>query len=547
VTPGVGATGLGADDGLARSRAVVAERLVLPFLREVLSREGRKRDDVVASALLALGRVAQDATAVPLIVGYLQDRKAPHIVRESAALAAGLLRRTERDLQLDGGTLDRLRDRLLAVFDDATASDRVRSLAMISIGLLGDQPFGSAESRDGVLVTHALWTRLQPDHSGAELPVALLTALGMQPVAGVPEEVRESLRSLVHGRRIRGRGWSDVERAHALSALARLGGSEADGLLLRVVHRSAEDVLVRRAAWIALSSRAEALSAEDRRGAIRAVLALVAKHRDQFTAGLSHVTLGRLVGVEARDPQPAWETVTPAYDLLRREAREGSSPTRGFSAIALGLACRDVPRESLEAAVVRGEAEKCLSRELASSGDPAVRGAFAVALGLMGSESGVGVLLATLKDDGLLDEVRGHAAVALGQIGRRSPEVLKTLRAALAERSTEDLKREAALGLSLLRAPDAAADLVASMKSARTEHLLAQLAVAFGRLADLSAVPPLLEVARDASRSELAQALAVVSLGLIVDPESRPSLHHLSTDANYPARTEALHEALSIL
>ena len=40
---------------------------------------------------------------------------------------------------------------------------------------------------------------------------------------------------------------------------------------------------------------------------------------------------------------------------------------------------------------------------------------------------------------------------------------------------------------------------------------------------------------------------AVVALGLLADPEPRPSLLRLTFQANYPARTDALHEAYSIL
>lgn len=304
---------------------------------------------------------------------------------------------------------------------------------------------------------------------------------------------------------------------------------------------------MRRSAWIAIAARAEMLPTDERRDTIRLALALVPKEKDPFTTALSHIAIGRLVGAEVRGGEPGWDAVRPAADMLLREARGGSSPTRGFSAIALALACRGAPRDSRDGAEHVGEAEKCLSKALSTPSDPAVRGAFAVALGLMASENGVGALLDVLRDRGLSDVLRGHAAVALGQMGRRSKEVLDELRRALAERRSEDLRREVALALSFLRAPDAATGLLEEMKSGRTEHLLAQVAVAFGRLADLKAVTPLLEVARDGSRSELTQALAVVSLGLLVDPEGRPSLYRLGTDANYPARTDALHEALSIL
>jgi HEAT repeat protein len=165
----------------------------------------------------------------------------------------------------------------------------------------------------------------------------------------------------------------------------------------------------------------------------------------------------------------------------------------------------------------------------------------------MEAASAVGPLTQVTADRGEPDELRGHAAVALGQVGRDGPEVVRAVTLALAERGSEVLRRQAALALSLLGAPSASSQLLRELRSGSTEHLLAQVAVAFGRLDDLAAVEPLLKVAGDAARSELTQALAVVSLGLLVDPERRPSLHRLGADAAYPARTDALHEVLSIL
>ena len=45
----------------------------------------------------------------------------------------------------------------------------------------------------------------------------------------------------------------------------------------------------------------------------------------------------------------------------------------------------------------------------------------------------------------------------------------------------------------------------------------------------------------------MGRALAVVALGLVLDPEPRPSLQRVAVGANYPSRTPSLHELLSIL
>lgn len=49
------------------------------------------------------------------------------------------------------------------------------------------------------------------------------------------------------------------------------------------------------------------------------------------------------------------------------------------------------------------------------------------------------------------------------------------------------------------------------------------------------------------SKPPLTRAPACAGLGLLADPERVPSLSLLGIDSNYLARTEALHEALSLL
>ena len=70
--------------------------------------------------------------------------------------------------------------------------------------------------------------------------------------------------------------------------------------------------------------------------------------------------------------------------------------------------------------------------------------------------------------------------------------------------------------------------------------------IALGRLGDLQAIPDLLAYAKDDSITEMAQALAVVALGLLTDPEPRPSILKLTKDANYPAATAVLFSAYAI-
>ncbi|MDF1703075.1 MAG: HEAT repeat domain-containing protein, partial [Planctomycetota bacterium] len=68
-----------------------------------------------------------------------------------------------------------------------------------------------------------------------------------------------------------------------------------------------------------------------------------------------------------------------------------------------------------------------------------------------------------------------------------------------------------------------------------------------GQLDDPKALPAVLEVARKHENNFEMRALALAILGLLGDPEATPSLFRLTLDANYIARTDALHEAFTLL
>jgi hypothetical protein len=445
--------------------------------------------------------------------------------------------------------LDRVRDELLRTFDDRAAPTRTRAFCALAVGLLGDQPFGSAYTQDGRLAIRDLWTRLERSHAHADLPVALLTALALQPPAGVPDGVREGLRSIVAGRRVLGRRWDPLERSHALTASIRLGGHGTQAFLLRVLGRKRESAEVRRAAFLALGPAARQMTAIERRESAQEVLQAIGASNDPLTRGLGHVALGLLVQADLRAGDVG-VLAAGGGRLLLAEARSGSTTTRGFSALALALACRGLGRDERAGAALdfAADAGRLLQEQFESGrGEDRLRSAYAVALGLTARVEAVGALRGVVSDAGADPVLRGHAAVAIGQIGHATPESRRALHLALADRRDADLRRQAALGLALLGGELASTPLLRELATGRTERLLAQVVIALGRLGDLQAVPALTEHAADRSRSEFAQALAVVALGLLTDPEGRPSLLRLTEDANYPARTDSLHEAFTIL
>ena len=176
-----------------------------------------------------------------------------------------------------------------------------------------------------------------------------------------------------------------------------------------------------------------------------------------------------------------------------------------------------------------------------------LRGAAAVGLGVMGAPEAWEDLRAALANSANDGELRAHAALALGQLGIDRKDVVAALEAAAVQEGPEGLRGHAALGLSFLGRSDSVTALVAQLRGGRRTSHLAGVTLALGHLGHLDAVEPLLEVAAEVKRPELVRAMAIVALGVLADPEERPSLLRLSRGTPYPVRTPALEEAFTIL
>jgi len=535
-----------------KDRDLAAEKQIVPYLLDLLDPTHRLHDEVRSAAMVSLAKVTQDPLAIEVLFRHAEDASASTLVRESGALAVGLLRRTRPQHRFAADVMEAVRHRLFAIVDDRTAPTRTRAFAAMSLGLLADQAYDGPFAKDGKLTTRGLWNRLSAKYSSQEVPIALLTALRLQPEAGISEAVREGLRDIVMGKRVHKRKWSDDERAHALSTLVHVGGPGSTAVLLRALtwRRAPQDV--RRAGFIALGARAETMTEAERAETVEAWTKASRYARDPLSKGLAQIALGRLVGADLRTGNPRFAGRSDLTSQLFKQAKNGVSTQRGFGALALALSIYRVPPEHKTTATYINQARSLVMKQLeVGRGDAGVRSAFVVALGLMNAHKATlestNLLIALLEDRNNDPALRGHAAVALGQLSSRRSDVLKALKVALWDRRSEDLRSEAALALSLLSRKGEGQPLMRELKNATTERVLAQVAIALGQLGDLAAVPGVIEAAKSSKRSDLGRAFAMTSLGLMADPETKPSLLRLSLDANYAALTDALHEAFTIL
>ena len=546
---GGGESGNRADTERPTEKAIEDE--ILPTLRWVLDPKNGCDDDTVAAAHLAIGKTTRDESDVKRLLDSCRRRNASTMVHECAALSLGLLRRTSSATRFDGRLLDQARSALFATIDDDTLPQRTRCFAAFAAGLLGDQGSASdARSHGDSAVVRALWLRLDEKQVGEEIPVALLIALSLQPPAMVPTGVLDGLRGLAVTGFLNGRRYGSLTRGQALVALARLSDSTGAGVFLGLLRGRSVEGPVKRAAIVSLGIAAQRLEPMARRDAALALCETFNRGDDADTLGLMLVSLGRLLAADAKDGCTALIDSTLADDTLLHAARLGRAEVRPFGALALGIAGRgfDSGSATEPAATFRDHAIAALHEGASDERtDPSSRGAYCLGLGLIEDESAITLLRSIASRRGASEDLRGFACLSIGLVGRPTPEAVQTLRAALRERSSDELRRQAAAGLGHLGDVSAVPLLLADLQSGGSDHVLAQVVMGLGTIADVRAVPGLMHIVHNTSVTDLVRAIACAGLGLLGDLEPSASLSRLGADSNYLTPTNALYEALSLL
>jgi HEAT repeat protein len=258
--------------------------------------------------------------------------------------------------------------------------------------------------------------------------------------------------------------------------------------------------------------------------------------------------MGRLVGADLAAGSSSAFDMDKADELLLKRAEKAPWYLRGFAALGLALAARegDAANEAVRAFRTKASAV-LLGMARDTKLNVSVQSAAVVGLGLLGLEANVPTLIALARRAGTDTEVRAHAALALGQIGAKTQGVVEALSDLATGSAPDRLRGHAALALSLLGEGNIAPRLIEDLGRDTSTRRLAATTRALGRLGELSAVEPLLAQAARTDARPLVRAMAIVSLGRLLDPEPRPSLLRLSLGACYPARSRALHELLTIL
>jgi len=331
--------------------------------------------------------------------------------------------------------------------------------------------------------------------------------------------------------------------------LARLGDADATGVLLGLAKGHEHDVATRRSAILALGILAPRLDVE-RRVSAATGLSDLSRAGDPDTAGIALMSLARLLAADFAEGSDALAARSEADETILKAAAAGSADVRPFAALALGVAASPAGKgPNLPAFLdLRDKALEALRAVASDEGsDPDARGAFCLALGLLQDDRAAPVLRAVASRRGGLASLRADACAGIGLLGLATPELLAALRGALTERSSDELRREAARALGLLGDVSAVPALLSELQSGASDHVLARVSLALGAIGDAASLRPLAALAVDRAVTDATRSLALASLGLVADLERMPSLARLGLGSNYLARTDALHEALSLL
>lgn len=466
---------------------------VIPTLEVALK---DKFFDVRAAAVIALGK-AGDKDQLPLIIETLGDTHKQ--VSESAALAMGILG--------EPAGLDVLRELIKDTREGAQLVKRpqgvpfrTRAFAGIAMGLIGD-PSAIPD----------LLEIAQRKESNKDVPIGAVVGLGLMGSAG--KDAVGPLIELVNNSKV-----DDFTRSYATTSLGKIGDQQATPIVRKLLRDKSQHV--RRSAVIALG----VLGKSDDKITIKHLQQEIEKGSDPQARNWACISLAKIGGSEAEK-------------VLKEVVTSKTGSFQAFGALALAIYAKNSDSSSSVVQYLRDGLKK--------SKDTSVKGAFCVALGIIGDKQSEADLVKIMR--GKNDEnLRGYAAVSLGMMQAKA--AIPAIKEVVQERVKDpDLQRAAATALGLMADKDVVELLSNVINKAKTEYVMSSASLALGYIGDYTAVDVLTKLIEDKKGvPDLARAQATVALGVVAEDELLPVLHILAIDNNYRAMVEAMQEVLTI-
>lgn len=503
----------------------------LALLRKTVDprRLARHPTSEVAAAILALARCTNQREDAVHILGLL-DLPDDHLLHRAGAIGAGLLRRSPSP---DGSypfDYALVRRRLLASMMGPAATSRTDGLTAVSLGALGDMPFGDGgDSAQAIVKQLSTWTTQTEVDSG--LANGCLWAIGLHPPAAVGPAVRQRLRDLAAGTHEQKLSRYSVVQASAMLALARVGTPAGARVIQKCVPAmSVSGLAARRTIPLALSL---CLARSDRaaRARILAHLLLQALRTDldisrRHQATVALVTERLTIRVNRRQHRrqdPIARTVLLAL------AAHGEASTRPYAALGSAILHRcdlveDPTLDTVDAASA-ARLERTLAAGLADKTLRADRRAgFALALGIAGFSSQAPALEALVEDPSQDVVLRAYGELALAELASRGPACSKAIGLGLREDTTRVHRVLSARALGTSPTEGSVALLRAILVGSNVPDVTSEVARSLARIASPEALEVLMAVATDRKASPTARAAAFSGIGLLLDPDRGATL-----------------------
>jgi HEAT repeat protein len=498
----------GETEGAATDVAILRDDLV-QALQDVLRKETEA--ELCDSAVLALARVSPADTA-SLVAGDLR-RGLTHetlSVRTSSTLALGVLGATQSLPLLNALMTDSSAGR--QAVGGGQVPWNIRAYAALSLGLV-NQPLAVEPLLDIVQTAPA---------GDREVRCAAAIALGLMQNSMSSTAVSGLLQVLED------RDADPVVRACAANALSRLDEIAILPAVLRVFRDPRTDQVVRQSIAQSLGR----MGSLRQRDTVDALLQSIAKDSDAATRQFAWIALARMA---APDRGAETEATRAAIVAVLRKGIESPEriADRSWAALAAGLFGR-------AQSPVAEQLREPLATAYAEIHDPSTKGAFAIALGLIGARAQAETILADLRssDD---EAFRGYAAASLGLLGHGAATAdLVALCRDVAISDT--VRQQVASAIAMLRDDTLTTVLLEELAGTDSIPYASSVSRALGQLRDPASITPLVAIVRDAGQPVVSRAFACVALGLVADKQDLRFNTGIEEDYNYLAGVTVLDE-----
>lgn len=536
-------TGLGGGAKQENTSAPTEQQILtqlIPALYDAVKDE--KDQDILTGVMIALAKTGRDVNGEARKL-FTEHLDAPvQEVAETAAISFGILKDvTAIDSVLIPLMTDTAAGRKMVGKNEVPI--RTRTFAAYGLGLIGSY---SQDAGVKQLVANALLTALTTDKSALQdMRVATLIGIGlleMKEPADLTNVIGRLSEYLTAGTD------DDIVLAHIPTAMAKLlRGLPADdfGLRNQVLDQVLELVSARsKAGNYTKMSSVMALGMlarpnDPRSKDIFAALEEAAdKAKDQQVKNFSAISLAYLGSAD-----PAFDSLEnkqPVTKFLLGKLKKSNTSYEMWTGLALGVMAFQLNEKQLS---IAPQVQEDVLKKLQDSKSSDQLSVYALSLGLMNHQPAVSEIRKKM-DENRTGEFLGYGAIALGLLQARTESGFLS-QIIDEKRRDEDLLKQAAIGLGLMRDKTILAKLMEFMnpKEGRpTLSVLASTATAIGFIGDTNSVTPLVDTLRNKKLTPLGRAFAAVALGMVGDKETLPWNSRIGEDLNYRASVATLVE-----